>query len=65
MELAPNMIVGFNVDGLYIKLHGPFPQGVIDAVNNHVDFSDRATLLRWLNVTWSDWQKHVVVIEDK
>lgn len=56
--------VAFNVDGLYIKLHGPFPMAIIDAANNMAQFSDRATLLSWLNREWPAWRKNVVMSEN-
>jgi hypothetical protein len=56
--------IAFNVDGLYVRLHGPYPQAVIDAADNLMHFQDRETLLRWLRFEWPRWRNNIVRSEN-
>lgn len=55
--------IAFNVDGLYIVLHGPFPSSVIDAADKMIQFSSRRALTGWLYIEWPTWRKNIVRIE--
>jgi hypothetical protein len=58
------MEIAFNVNGLYIVLHGPFPQAVIDAVNKMLQFQERKFLINWLNMEWPGWRQNIVRSEN-
>jgi hypothetical protein len=59
-----NKLIAFNVDGLYIKLRGPFPKEIVFAANKNAQFADRAGLLTWLNAAWPAWRKNIVMSEN-
>ena len=49
-------------DGLYIKLHGPFPpQVMIEGIR----FSSKYVMLDWLYREWPEWRKNIVMIDEE
>jgi hypothetical protein len=57
-------LIAFNVDGLYIKLRGPWPKEIVFDANNNSQFADRDGLLTWLNAAWPGWRKNIVTSEN-
>lgn len=56
--------IAFNENGLYIRLHGPFPQEVVAAANSSKQFDCQKDLLRWLDLAWPTWRKNIVRSEN-
>ena len=50
--------VGFCVDGFVLRLRGPVPAQVADAVESGARFSTRAALFDWLDRTWPEWKRY-------
>ena len=57
-------LIGFNVDGLYIRCRGPFPREVLEAAHDGLHFRDRQLLIAWLNMAFPGWRKHVEYSEN-
>jgi hypothetical protein len=56
--------IGIKVDGLYIRLCGPFPRALIEVADKQMYFSDRRILIQWLNAQFPEWRTRIIYSEN-
>ena len=46
--------------GVFLVLNGPFPDMVVELIEQQKNFTSKRAMLRWLDAFWPDWKEQLI-----